>query len=422
MKNSTPNTQKANHSFPVEIFPTSIQELIKDAEKTEGHNPDYLSAGILSNVATAMGSNFILDNGSYKSQPILWLVIVGQSGGGKTHPLNFAKKPIEEKDKQNYSVFQTSMKKYNASDDKKDNKPNYVKSILSDFTPEKLAENLQHNEKGILIFKDELIGWINSFDQYRKGADQQLYLELFNGGTLSVDRVSKPSIRVEKTNVNVLGGIQPSALKDMAKKNRNDDGFLARFLFVYPTKSKPTLFSGNKIQSKHSDGYRKFIHDIYNADNLNLKASSSQIKVYQKWQHKKVKLYHNDGSQSKIQAKLETYVWRLALIIEIMEQTNSNKFTNTISDTSIEKAIKLAEYFRMTAIKVYDQISPSSPLDSLPKNKADLYKALPKKFKRSEVLPKMEEHNIKGGTINRFLSNNELFIRLDGNGNYEKRV
>ncbi|APG65926.1 hypothetical protein LPB136_11370 [Tenacibaculum todarodis] len=396
--------------------------MIKDAEKTEGYYPDYLSAGILSNVATAMGSNFRLDNGSYDSQPILWLVIVGQSGGGKTHPLNFAKKPIEEKDKQNYLVFQTSMKKYNARDDKKGNKPSYVKSILSDFTPEKLAENLQHNEKGVLIFKDELIGWIKSFDQYRKGADQQLYLELFNGGTLSVDRVSKPSIRVEKTNVNVLGGIQPSALKDMAKNNRNDDGFLARFLFVYPIKSKPNLFSGNKIQSKHTDGYKKFIHDIYNADNINLKASSSQIKIYQKWQHKKVKQYHNDDSQSKIQAKLQTYVWRLALIIEIMEQANCNKFTNTISDTSIEKAIKLAEYFRMTAIKVYDKISPSSPLDSLPKNKADLYKALPKKFKRSEVLPIIEEHNIKGGTINRFLSNNELFIRLDGNGNYEKRV
>lgn len=420
MKKSTSNTQKVNHSFPLEIFPDIIQDLIKDAENTEGHHPGYLSAGILSTVATAMGSSFILDNGSYKSQPILWLAIVGRSGDGKTHPLNFAKKPIEENDKQNYSVFQTQMKKYSTSKNKKLSKPNYVKSILGDFTPEKLAENLQHNQKGVLIFKDELIGWINSFDQYRKGSDQQMYLEFFNGGTLSVDRVSKPSIRVGKTNINVLGGIQPSALKEMASKNRNNDGFLARFLFVYPKDIKPNLFTGNSIQTKHIDNYKDFILNIYNTSSINLISSISQINIYKKWQHKKTKECQDDDFQNIIQSKLETYVWRFALIIEIMKQAASNNFTSTISDNSIDMSIKLAEYFRTNAIRVFEKISPSSPLDDLPKNKADLFKALPKNFKRQKVLELIESYDIKGGTINRFLNNKKLFIRLDGNGNYRK--
>ena len=424
MKNSISKNQKVTNTFPLEVFPDNIQELIKDAEITEGHNPEYLSAGILSNAATAMGSNFILNNGSYKSQPILWLVIVGRSGNGKTHPLNFAKKPIEEKDKQNYLAFQAEMIKYSVSENKRESKPNYVKSILGDFTPEKLAESLQHNEKGVLIFKDELIGWINSFDQYRKGSDQQMYLEFFNGGSLSVDRVSKPAIRVERTNINVLGGIQPSALKEMASKNRNNDGFITRFLFVYPTQIKPNLFSGKTIQAKYQNDFNDFILNMYNASSIELKASTSQINLYKKWQHKKAKEYHDDDSQSIIQSKLETYVWRLALIIEVMEQAVSNNFTNTISDKSINKAINLAEYFRMNALRVFEEISPStsSPLDDLPKNKADLFKALPKKFKREDVLSIMETFNIKGGTINRFLGNKELFTRLDGNGNYKKKI
>jgi hypothetical protein len=422
MTKSTSKTQKANHSFPLEIFPDNIQQLIKDAEITEGHNPEYLSAGILSNAATAMGSSFILDNGSYKSQPILWLAIVGRSGGGKTHPLNFAKKPIEEKDKQNYLAFQAEIKKYSESEDKKVSKPNYGKSILGDFTPEKLAENLQHNKKGVLIFKDELIGWINSFDQYRKGSDQQMYLEFFNGGTLSVDRVSKPSIRVERTNINVLGGIQPSALKEMASKNRNNDGFLARFLFIYPTLIKPNLFSGKNIQQKYINDYTNFILNMYNASSIELKASTSQIDIYKKWQHPKAKEYHNDNFQNIIQSKLETYVWRFALIIEVMEQAVSNNFTNTISDTSISKAIKLAEYFRTNALRVFEKISPSTPIDGLTENKASLYKALPKKFKKGEVSSLIKKFNIKGGTVYRFLNNTKLFKRLDGSGNYKKTL
>jgi hypothetical protein len=93
----SPSTQK--HSFPTEIFPKNIQNLIRNAEETVGYNPEYLSAGILSTSATAIGSSVRLFNGSYDNPPILWLNIIGRSGDGKTHPLNLAKQPIAEMDK-----------------------------------------------------------------------------------------------------------------------------------------------------------------------------------------------------------------------------------------------------------------------------------------------------------------------------------
>ena len=174
------NEFSSSVDFPTEIFPTQIQALIKDAEKTVGYNPNYLSAGILSVCATALGNTVSLFNGSYSSQPILWLAIIGRQGIGKTHPLNFAKKPMEKKDKDSYIEFKNLLKTYE-SQEKKDKKPVLKKTLLTDFTPEKLAETLQYNDKGVLIFKDELMGWINSFDQYKKGGDQQKYLEFFNG-------------------------------------------------------------------------------------------------------------------------------------------------------------------------------------------------------------------------------------------------
>ena len=411
----------SGYCFPYEIFPESVQAIIKDGEDTIGFNPDYLSAGILSNCATAIGNTVTLFNGSYTSQPILWLAIIGRSGIGKTHPLKFAKKPIENKDADSYIEFQKLLENYEGQVDKKGSKPNYIKSILEDFTPEKLAESLQHNEKGVLIFKDELIGWINSFDQYKKGGDQQKYLEFFNGGTLSVDRVSKPPIRVEKTNVNILGGMQPALLKAMASGNRADDGFLSRFLFVYPTNIKPNLFTGKTIQPLYVDNYKRLIFNLFDAPTTTLKTNDSQIKIYQQWQHKKAKDCYNDDLETLIQSKLETYVWRLALIIEMMEKAATNKFNETLSDQSLNKAIKLIEYFRINSLRVYDKILSSNPLDGLPTNKIDLFNALPMEFKRLDVLPLFEDHKIKGGSINRYLGNKSLFIRVDMKGNYKKK-
>ena len=407
--------------FPIDIFPSQIQALIKDAENTVGFNKDYLSAGILSICATALGNSVTLFNGSYSSQPILWLAIIGRQGIGKTHPLNFAKNPMEKKDKDSYTEFKGHLKAFE-SQDKKGRKPVLKKSLLTDFTPEKLAETLQHNDKGVLIFKDELMGWINSFDQYNKGGDQQKYLEFFNGGTLTVDRLSKDPIRVEKTNVNILGGLQPKKLKTLASNGRSDDGFLSRILFVYPRNLKPNKFTGKSIDKIHVENYIKFILSLYDAPACELKTKESQIEIFQHWQHKKVEESFNDDIETSIQAKLETYVWRLTLIIEMMHQVSISKFEDTISDNSINKSIKLIEYFRINALRVFDKMISTNPLEDLPLNKVELFNSLPKEFKRKAVQASFEQHNVKGGSVNRFLGNKSLFIRLDNLGNYKKKI
>lgn len=420
LSNAIDKEFEKNECFPIDIFPVQIQELIKDAENSIGFNPDYLSTGILSICATAIGNTSNLFNGSYTSQSILWLAIIGRQGIGKTHPLNFTKKPIEKKDEQNYIDFKELLQNYE-SQEKKGNKPNYIKSILTDFTPEKLAETLQHNHKGILIFKDELIGWINSFDQYKKGGDQQKYLEFFNGGTLTVDRVSKDPIRVEKTNVNILGGLQPKKLKELASNGRSDDGFLSRMLFVYPNNLKPNLFTGKTIQKTHIDNYNRFIHNIYDAPNLTLNTTDTQIKIYQQWQHKKVKECFNDDLETSIQAKLETYVWRLVLIIEMMQKATNHNYKDTFTDDSLKKAIRLIEYFRNNALRVNDRIISNNPLEDLTTNKIDLYNSLPTEFKLIDVMPLFEDNQVKGGSVYRFLNTKSLFIKVNSKGNYKKK-
>jgi len=398
------------NGFPLEVFPDAIQKLIHSAKNTNGFDKDYFSAGILSVCATAIGNSVHLHNGSYKSKPILWLSIIGSPGTGKTHPLSFAKQPIKLKDDQTYIEYQSLMLEYEQRDkEAKGKKPSFGKFILMDFTPEMLAQSLQHNSKGVLVFQDELMGWINSFDKYKKGNDQQMYLELFNGNELTVDRVTKEPVRIAQTNVNILGGMQPKIVKQLAGNNRSEDGFLDRFLFVYPENLEPNLFTGIDIPEAHKENYKRLINNLLEAPQQTIKTDASNIEIFKEWQHKRARECFNDTLERSIQAKMETYVWRLALIIEMMQQAVTGSFNISLQNENLEKAIRLVEYFRLNALRVHDKIMTKNPLEDLSTNQQDLYKALPNEFKRADVLPLFEQYEVKGGAIARYLNRNELF-------------
>tara|TARA_R100000935_G_scaffold21876_4_gene40473 strand:- start:20891 stop:22192 length:1302 start_codon:yes stop_codon:yes gene_type:complete len=398
------------NGFPLEVFPDAIQKLIHSAKITKGFDKDYFSAGVLSVCATAIGNSVHLNNGSYKSKPILWLSIIGSPGTGKTHPLNFAKEPLKTTDDQSYIEYQSLMQEFEQRDkEAKGKKPSFGKFILMDFTPEMLAQSLQYNPKGVLVFQDELMGWINSFDKYKKGNDQQMYLEIFNGNELTVDRVTKEPIRIAQTNVNILGGMQPKIVKQLAGNNRSEDGFLDRFLFVYPEKLEPNLFTGVDIPEAHKENYKRLINNLLEAPQQTIKTDTSNIEVFKQWQHQKATECYNDTLERSIQAKMETYVWRLALIIEMMQQAVTGSFNISLQNENLEKAIRLVEYFRLNALRVHDKIMTKNPLEDLSTNQQDLYKALPNEFKRADVLPLFEQYEVKGGAIARYLNRNELF-------------
>ena len=411
---------RSTANFPIQIFPDCLQRLIENARVTKCFNPDYFSAGILSACAAAIGNSAKLDNGSFCVKSILWLIIVGSRGTGKSHPLSWALKPLLNKDSEGYKQYQDLYREWSSLESNNNTKPYYSKLVLTDFTTEKLAQALQHNEKGVLIYADELMGWLNSFGRYTKNPDQQIYLMLWNGGELSVDRKSSEPIRIDETNVNIIGGIQPEILKNLAQNNRSEDGFLDRFLTFYPGDTEPILFTGKNIEERWKQDYDRLINNLFDLKNLCIKASPSNIQIYSDWQHKAVQQFKDDTLDRAIQAKLETYVWRLALVLEVIHQASKNEFKASLRDQSLKDAIELAEYFRDNSFKVHDKIISNNPVDDLTEQRRLLYEELPLEFKRADVLSLFEKYEVKGGTISRFLNNPKLFARHKY-GHYKKR-
>jgi putative DNA primase/helicase len=110
----------------------------------------------------------------------------------------------------------------------------------SDTTVEKLGEILQNNPDGVLLFRDELSGWLYSLDKTGREGDRQFYLESWNGnGSFTWDRIGRGTVHVDALCLSIVGGIQPGKLdayvRDSLEGGSGDDGLLQRFqLLVWP--------------------------------------------------------------------------------------------------------------------------------------------------------------------------------------------
>ncbi len=118
--------------------------------------------------------------------------------------------------------------------------PTERRHVINDATVEKLGELLNENPAGLLLVRDELIGWLRSMDREDRSNDRAFYLEAFNGaGAYTYDRIGRGTIHIESTTLSILGGIQPSKLapyiRGAISGGHGDDGLVQRLqLAVWP--------------------------------------------------------------------------------------------------------------------------------------------------------------------------------------------
>jgi hypothetical protein len=109
----------------------------------------------------------------------------------------------------------------------------------NDATVPKLAELLAQNPRGILVFRDEIVGLLTAFDKPGNEPDRAFYLEAWNGtGSWVDDRIGRGTTVVPNTCISLLGGIQPAKLERYlyeATQAGGNDGLVQRLqMLVYP--------------------------------------------------------------------------------------------------------------------------------------------------------------------------------------------
>jgi len=69
--------------------------------------------------------------------------------------------------------------------------------LVNDATVEKLGELLNHNPNGLLLFRDELSGFLHTMDRPGHENDRAFYCEAWNGtGAYTYDRIGRGTLAV----------------------------------------------------------------------------------------------------------------------------------------------------------------------------------------------------------------------------------
>src|SRR5262249_20121019 len=110
--------------------------------------------------------------------------------------------------------------------------------VTVDVTVESLAPILEENPRGLLNQQDEGVAWVRGMGQYKngRGNDRQFWLATWSGKSHLVDRKTQNGvpISIPRPFVNVICGMPPDMLGELADCRGRNDGFLDRILFAFP--------------------------------------------------------------------------------------------------------------------------------------------------------------------------------------------
>lgn len=349
--------------FPYQIFDMSSQKFITEVAASVNCPTDYPAAGILACLAIAVGSSTTIQvKKGWKEKAVIYVAGIGDSGVKKTPSFGLALAPIENIQAEKWEEYA----KNGQQEVEDESEPVLTQLLTTDSTIEGLVQLLQNNPHGILIHKDELIGWLKSMNQYKSGGeDMEYYLSFWSSKMIIVNRksVNKGNpIQINDPFVSVFGGIQSDVISELG--GLKDNGFVYRILYCAPTRID-FKHTEEEIDDKTLEDYDKVIRRIYHkvskmeaeGKKLTLKFSSEAKVVWVEWHKKHIEEmndpempYYLTGAWSK----LEGYMARFCILLEHNKLAMTNVLPTHISVETAIGAIKLTEYFKAHAKKAFE--------------------------------------------------------------------
>jgi hypothetical protein len=264
--------------FDYNLIPSELQLWVKDIADRMQCPPDYVGASAMVVAGALIGRRVCIcpkKKDDFKVIPNLWGLIIGPPAYMKSPAQDDVLKPVKRLEidaKENYveaakdheaalqrAKIQMDLTKEAAKKALKAGKPNAdvdamfkgdadsiglapvrERYLTSDTSVEKLGELLNENPQGLLLFRDELYGFLKTINREDRTNDRAFYLEAWSGlGRYTYDRIGRGTIDIESVCVSILGGIQPgrlaSFIRGAVRGGADDDGLAQRFqLAVYP--------------------------------------------------------------------------------------------------------------------------------------------------------------------------------------------
>jgi len=375
--------------FPVEALPEPLRAFVRAVAKASGCDSAYVALPLLCAVAAAVGASRVLRlKQGWFAPPILWGALIGESGTLKTPAFKAALKAMRERQQKALREHGERMREHEAAlarwerdhaEWKRDKRtsaepptkpaePQAERCLVGDTTVEALAPIFAANPRGLLVARDELAGWLGSFDRYAggKGADSSHWLSMFGGESLIVDRKTgvPRTIYVPHAYCSIVGGIQPGTLHRALGREHRESGLAARFLLAYPPQ-KQKRWTESGIDPAAEREIAKLIDRLYDLRpalgeddqprpgvvRLSEEAKAAYVAYYTAHAAEQVDL---EGDLSAAWSKLEEYAARLALVVHCARWAAGDVDDADVLDgESMAAGIALADWFKHEARRVY---------------------------------------------------------------------
>ena len=433
----------SDSDFPVHVFPAKMQRIILELNTTCGFPIDYTASAMIAAISVAIGNTHRVEvKRSWQESAIVYIAIVGRPGDCKSHPLTFVMRPLVNADWKNNQEFQKKHCEYqqaiamsrkeriSAGLEEFPKEPKRLRYLVSDVTQEGLSAIHSHNPRGLCLWVDELSAWFKNFTRYNTGSEEQFWLSAFNGSTTMSDRKNcQNSIFIKRPYISVIGTIQKKILNELAKGERSSNGFIDRILFVMPNLQQKARWNDKELPEDIEQEWNAIIDKLIQSEcHLNehgeiepqiLFFSEDAKKRLYEWQHHFSELCDRETNDTivSIYCKLEIYIIRFCLIIQLARWTCGECDKTCIDLLTVERAIKLTEYFKESALNVQNVLNENT----LNSQQQTIVNLLPPSFTTAQAMQIAEQNGMKERTFQRFLNDNiGTLFRKEKHGEYSK--
>ncbi len=394
-------------SFNFVCLPDTFRDWIEDIAERMQCPPDFPAVGAMIALGSLVGRKIGIRPKRYDDWlviPNLWGCIVGRPGLMKTPALEQPLRPLRRlvaealdryaAEMQDHEVNtmlksqgaklaekkiaahlkkgdqQAARAEAEAIVKKEPDEPVCRRYETNDPTIEKLGVLLAENPTGLLLFRDELVGFLRGLDRDGHESDRAVYLEMWNGtGSFTSDRIQRGTVRTPAI-LSILGGIQPDLLtayvREAVRGGLGADGLLQRIqLFVWPDVSKEwrhvDRWPNTEAKNKAFDVFKyldSLTAEAVGADTSSgipfLRFTNDAQERFDCWRAELEGTLRSDIEHPAFEAHLSKYrklVPALALLIHL-----ANRDTGAVTLSPLNKAFLWAAYLEAHARRIYSAV------------------------------------------------------------------